>query len=188
MVQYRDDWEVGKRYLNARDQPLTLKHVGSLAHRSGTWYGIEYDDPSLGRHSGVYEGTRLFYTRRNGSGSFIKGGLKRGVSLIEAIEDKYGPLDPGSEELEDSQTQPREPEGYIEKIVLGSSNNAITVEAPNIDQVQKRVGKLEKLREIGLEKRWINGLGGSESKRALLRNRLKGEPLGLTTVRVWMLN
>lgn len=43
----------------------TILYHGPVPPAKGDWYGIEWDDPSRGKHSGVYKktGQRYFQTR-----------------------------------------------------------------------------------------------------------------------------
>lgn len=43
----------------------TILYHGPVPPAKGDWYGIEWDDPSRGKHSGVYDktGQRYFETR-----------------------------------------------------------------------------------------------------------------------------
>ena len=183
---------VGHRYLSGKTRhPLTLRHVGPLPPSAGPttpatprqiWYGVEYDDPSNGKgHSGSYDGVEVFTTRQPGAGAFLKAGregvLVKGKTLVEAVEERYGSIIPHAESS--TQITPKE------KLVLGSSNAGILVEAPNIDGVRRRLGKLERLRQMGLEGQWVGELGGDDETRKVLRERLRGE--GHWTIRqiVW---
>ena len=50
----------------------TVKWIGELPGKEGTWFGIEWDDPARGKHGGELEGTSYFTTRHPTSGSFLK--------------------------------------------------------------------------------------------------------------------
>lgn len=195
---------VGKRYLHGKNRfPVTLRYVGLLPPLRGseaggssassssstiaTWLGVEYDDASQGKHSGTFEGISVFRTRQEGAGAFIR--LKSGNELVEgltfvlAVEERYGRISSSSSEPD---AGPRDhadtastdetsggTQGH-EQFLLGSSNQAIVVEAPGLAEVQKRIGKLERLREIGLDGAWSSSLGADEETKEALRARLKG--------------
>jgi hypothetical protein len=168
-------YEIGHRYLHGKTlRPLTLRFFGCLPNSSSDtkWLGVEYDDPSHGKHSGVYQGTQVFHCRNEGAGSFLKvtaGALTGGKTFIEAIEDRYG----GSES------------GAIQKVVLGGTDG-IVVDAPGMEAVQRRIGRLEGLREAGLDGIWINGLGdGTAVKRRLVRKSFDGFWLILQGYTCW---
>lgn len=38
----------------------TVKFIGSVEGTSGTWLGIEWDDPTRGKHDGSKDGKRYF--------------------------------------------------------------------------------------------------------------------------------
>ena len=38
----------------------TIRYVGEVAGTSGEWLGIEWDDPTRGKHSGEHKGVRYF--------------------------------------------------------------------------------------------------------------------------------
>jgi len=173
---------VNERYVHTKThKALTVRYVGQLPGASDglTWIGVEYDDPACGKgHSGVYKGTQVFQTVQLGAGAFIKFAgkntpLRRGTSLVDALEERYGAL------VEDAQKPGADTgkHGSSEdsSVVLGSSNAAIVVEAPNMDAVRRRIGRLERLREIGFDGEWVAILGGSADKRQLFKERLKSE-------------
>lgn len=184
------DYAVGERYLHGKTgRPVTLRYIGSLPPSTATssarperdageatWLGIEYDDPAHGRHSGTYKDERVFPCRSEGAGAFVKatkGVLLPGRSFIDALEERYGALLPGST-IRD--TRPGEDKAQSESVKLGTSG--IVVDAPGMQAVRARVGRLEKLREIGLENEWVSDLGADKQKRAVMADRLKGARLG----------
>lgn len=75
----------------------TIKYIGNLP--SHIWgsdtvaLGIEWDDPSRGKHDGIIEGIKYFSTESQGSGSFIKSDSKKISSLrntfVDAILNQY---------------------------------------------------------------------------------------------------
>lgn len=72
------------------------------------------------------------------SGSFIRpsASISYGISFLSALFAKY------SESLHGSS---------LEKVVLGSSNGSIEVEAPGLDRVRNNLSRLERLREVSLD-------------------------------------
>lgn len=87
------------------------------------------------------------------AGSFIRptSHLVYGVSFLTALTSKY------VEELHGSDTQ--------EKVVLGSSQGTIEVEAVSLDKVRQKFARLDQLREISLE--YANVVKGDEPGRIL---------------------
>jgi tubulin-specific chaperone E len=41
----------------------TVLYIGPVKDTSGTWLGVEWDDPSRGKHSGTHNGVQYFSTR-----------------------------------------------------------------------------------------------------------------------------
>ncbi|KAL0059989.1 hypothetical protein AAF712_013225 [Marasmius tenuissimus] len=121
----------------------TVKFLGTVDGTDGTWLGVEWDDPSRGKHDGVKDGKRYFSCRFPNAGSFIRpsANVKRGVSFLEGLTSKY------IEAFHGSTTQ--------EKVTLGSSNGAIEVEAVNLDKVRGKFSNLSRLREVSLENELI---------------------------------
>ncbi|WVQ85016.1 hypothetical protein IAT38_007180 [Cryptococcus sp. DSM 104549] len=190
-------YTIGQRYLSAKNHhPLTLRYVGPLppspsqdSNSASTeeqiWLGIEYDDPSHGKHSGVFKGAQVFSTREERSGAFLKfigEPLVRGKALVQSIEERYGAIDPAastgvvgaSEELAEGGAGQEAEQEEEKGIVLGSSNNAIIVKTPNWQGAKRRVSKLENLRNMGFEDEALGGVGGGEEVRAIMRQRLRG--------------
>jgi dynactin complex subunit len=38
----------------------TVRYIGEVAGTTGTWLGVEWDDPTRGKHDGVKDGIRYF--------------------------------------------------------------------------------------------------------------------------------
>lgn len=49
----------GKR-LSYDGQLCTVRFVGEVKGTKGEWLGVEWDDPTRGKHNGVHEGVRYF--------------------------------------------------------------------------------------------------------------------------------
>ncbi|KAK9454468.1 hypothetical protein V1511DRAFT_502092 [Dipodascopsis uninucleata] len=70
----------------------TVRFLGELPAWPGeTAVGIEWDDPSRGKHSGSLNGIKYFECRVPGSGSFIKASRKKDLprEFVEALRNKY---------------------------------------------------------------------------------------------------
>jgi hypothetical protein len=190
-----DNLRLGGRYLHYNtSHPLTLRYIGPLppaqtndptdASSSSVtiWLGVEYDEAQYGKgHSGVYKGIEVFECRQPLSGAFIKyspGVLIRGPSFVQAIEERYGSISThrdGAHVQSQAPTEAGAAGAESETVQLG--NSGIVVEAPGMKGVQKRIGRLERLREIGLDNDHVGSLStdGEEAKVMVLRERLKGE-------------
>jgi hypothetical protein len=73
------------------------------------------------------------------SGSFIRptSNISYGASFLKALYSKYVELPHGS--------------GSQEKVLLGSSNGAIEVEAVDLDKIRGKFANLDRLREVSLD-------------------------------------
>jgi len=70
-----------------------VRFIGSLetCETSALWVGIEWDNPTRGKHDGTYNGKKYFHCIRN-KGSFIKLEQLEKIprrSFVEALMDKY---------------------------------------------------------------------------------------------------
>ncbi|KAJ7161512.1 hypothetical protein C8R43DRAFT_1063744 [Mycena crocata] len=123
----------------------TIKFVGNIENTSGIWLGVEWDDPKRGKHDGVKDGKRYFNCRIQNAGSFIRptAGISYGTSFLKALYSKYVELPHGSESQE--------------KVLLGSSNGAIEVEAVDLDKIRGKFANLDRLREVSLDNENVSG-------------------------------
>ncbi|CCM04714.1 uncharacterized protein FIBRA_06901 [Fibroporia radiculosa] len=117
----------------------TVRFVGEIEGTAGTWLGVEWDDPQRGKHDGVKDGKRYFSCSVPGAGSFIRQSpaITYGQSFLTSLISKYIELPRGST--------------AVEKVILGSSNGAIEVEAVGLDRIRGNLAQLERLREISLD-------------------------------------
>ncbi|EKM55323.1 uncharacterized protein PHACADRAFT_173426 [Phanerochaete carnosa HHB-10118-sp] len=117
----------------------TIRFVGAVEGTQGIWLGVEWDDPARGKHDGVKDSRRYFTCRVPNSGSFIRPtavGISYGTSFLKALFSKYTEAFHGA---------------GIEKVVLGSSNGAIEVEAVGLDKIRSKLSNLRWLREVSLD-------------------------------------
>jgi hypothetical protein len=193
-------YAINRRYIHTEyGLPLTVKYIGPLPPTSTqvsegsssnptTWIGVEWDDPTRGKHSGAYQDLQVFRTRIPGSASFLKfkptkrarttgegsaglkGMLDEGKGFFQAVYERYidSQLDTDAHHgnTPTNQTQ----SSAVGKVVLGSSNGQITVEMPNLDKVVRKLRKgvddtlsdnghaSLDVKEIGLEGQWVYGV------------------------------
>ncbi|KAI2618472.1 Thioesterase/thiol ester dehydrase-isomerase [Hypoxylon sp. NC1633] len=71
----------------------TVRYIGEVSGTSGTWLGVEWDDPTRGKHHGSHKGVRYF-TCRSKSGtaaSFVRPTrpAEKPQSFVAALTEKY---------------------------------------------------------------------------------------------------
>ncbi|XP_034244405.1 tubulin-specific chaperone E [Thrips palmi] len=72
----------------------TIRFVGEIQNQPGTWVGVEWDDPSRGKHDGSHNGVSYFKTSHPTSGSFVRSTkLNFGISCVDAIHQRYGKVE-----------------------------------------------------------------------------------------------
>ncbi|KAF9469222.1 CAP Gly-rich domain-containing protein [Collybia nuda] len=125
--------------INLAGQFGTVRFAGNVDNTTGVWLGIEWDDPSRGKHDGIKDSKRYFSCRIQNAGSFIRPSavnLSYGRSFLDALVAKYVEPPHGSESQE--------------KVLLGSSNGTIVVEAVRLDKIRGNLARLERLKEVSL--------------------------------------
>ena len=54
-----DDCHIGKR-LSYDGNLCTVRYIGSVKGTTGIWLGVEWDDPTRGKHPGEHKGVKYF--------------------------------------------------------------------------------------------------------------------------------
>lgn len=104
----RNTFRIGSRIVIAGRHLATIRFLGQVHGQDGEWVGLEWDDPSRGKHDGMYDGVRYFECQRNtashgrceednthaGPGSLIRlrkliQNAETGISLEKAIDERY---------------------------------------------------------------------------------------------------
>ena len=95
---------IGKR-LSFDGHLCTVRYRGSIQGTKGEWLGVEWDDPTRGKHSGEHQGTRYFTCLNPSptSASFVRPTRKSDLprTFVQALKFKYA-----SEENEDDFQDP----------------------------------------------------------------------------------
>lgn len=55
----QDEHHLGQR-LSYDGALCTVRYIGDVGGTTGLWLGVEWDDPSRGKHDGAHKGTRYF--------------------------------------------------------------------------------------------------------------------------------
>ncbi|KAJ3034206.1 hypothetical protein HDV00_005377 [Rhizophlyctis rosea] len=115
----------------------TIRFHGPVpANTTTDWYGIEWDNPTRGKHSGTYNGITYFTTGIPNSGSFLRTTSKNirfPIGFLQALHDKY------VVQL-----------GVDGNVRLGGGDGKVEVETVGWDKIARKQTRLERLREVGL--------------------------------------
>ncbi|KAI4719861.1 hypothetical protein E4T48_03902 [Aureobasidium sp. EXF-10727] len=106
----------GKR-LSTKGERCTVRYVGEVKGKQGQWLGVEWDDPTRGKHSGTHDGIEYFKCRSSPSlyaygvvltsskgrsayptpGSFIRPSVSwdQPKTFLEALKTKYAAVETG---------------------------------------------------------------------------------------------
>ncbi|KAI1767586.1 Thioesterase/thiol ester dehydrase-isomerase [Hypoxylon sp. FL1150] len=71
----------------------TVRYVGEVSGTSGSWLGVEWDDPTRGKHDGSHKGTRYFTCKSKSAtaASFVRPTrpAEKPQSFVVAVTEKY---------------------------------------------------------------------------------------------------
>ncbi|GAA5968895.1 hypothetical protein JCM11641_000770 [Rhodosporidiobolus odoratus] len=150
------------------DDPIPLPQLGTILYEGpvpptkGLWYGIEWDDSTRGKHSGIHDktGVRYFETRVHGAGSFLRPEAKGlnvcGKTFKQALFSKYLDLNLLAPSAHPSSPLPEQQSesGSEATSQLYATERNFDVEVVLSKKVNDRFKQLGRLREVGLE--WEN--------------------------------
>ncbi|KAK4229771.1 HotDog domain-containing protein [Podospora fimiseda] len=73
----------------------TVRYIGEVAGTTGSWLGVEWDDPSRGKHDGQHKGVRYFSCKNKSptAASFIRPTRQpdEPETFLSAVQKKYAP-------------------------------------------------------------------------------------------------
>ncbi|KAL4942686.1 hypothetical protein BDV06DRAFT_191637 [Aspergillus oleicola] len=119
----------------------TIRYVGKVEGTSGEWLGVEWDDPTRGKHSGQHQGVRYFTCSRNHltAGSFVRPSrpVDKPRSFLEALRGKYAPGGAGA----DAGAGVEQPIKFKNKVA----------EEVGFDKIRKQLADLEELKIVLLD-------------------------------------
>jgi len=119
----------------------SVRYHGPLSGTKGEWLGVEWDDPTRGKHDGVHEGQRIFQCLSSSptAASFVRPSRKPDPerTLLDAIRFKYG----------------RAKQDANVKAGGGEASNVIAisgkiVEEVGFEKIQKQLSVLAELRIV----------------------------------------
>ncbi|KAG7217941.1 hypothetical protein INR49_020763 [Caranx melampygus] len=80
---------VGRR-VSCGGERATVRYVGPVPPTAGLWLGVEWDDPTRGKHDGSHDGVQYFSCRHSTGGSFLRPGkVSFGVDYLAAVRRVY---------------------------------------------------------------------------------------------------
>ncbi|KAJ4380494.1 hypothetical protein N0V86_003849 [Didymella sp. IMI 355093] len=153
------DIYTGKR-LSFDGQLCTVRFRGAVEGTKGEWLGVEWDDPTRGKHSGQHQGHRYFecLSTHATAGSFIRPTRKPDAprSFVEALKAKYA-----DDDFEDPSVQvvfvtKEGDNAQIRKDPATRLNQPIrfngkVAEEVGFDKIRKRLAQLEELKYVILD-------------------------------------
>ncbi|KAJ8663395.1 hypothetical protein O0I10_000634 [Lichtheimia ornata] len=127
----------------------TVRFYGQVEGTKGEWIGVEWDDPTRGKHDGSHQGTRYF-TSTNGptSCSFIRPHPTKvitGRPFLDALKEKY---------LVDEDHK----EEDVGHVYFGG-NKDLVVETVGFGKIEREQRNLSNLKVVGLADQQINTAG-----------------------------
>jgi dynactin complex subunit len=135
------DLEVGERLVIAKHR-ATVRYIGPVEGQEGTWVGVEWDDPSRGKHDGTTGGKRYFICSCDSpaAASFVRiSKISRGSSLVDALVLRY------TNQLAEGQAAA---DGQV--FLHTSSHRKVWVELVGEQKVTERLSKTELLQAARL--------------------------------------
>lgn len=128
----------------------TVRYHGPLSDTKGEWLGVEWDDPTRGKHDGMHNGQRIFDCLSSSpiAASFVRPSRKPDPerTLLEAIKFKYGM----------AKTDPRAPSGEAETTQIAISGKV--VEEVGFEKIQKQLSVLGDLRIVLVDELTVSGV------------------------------
>ena len=138
---------IGKR-LSFEGHLCTVRHIGPLEGTRGLWLGVEWDDPTRGKHNGSYEGKSVFKcaSAAVSPASFIRPARRSDSprTIMDALRVKY------HAELREH--------GWDDKKSVSVEISGKTVEEIGFEKISKQQAMLENIRIAVLDQLHVCGL------------------------------
>ena len=151
-----------ENFLNTRvelnDQIGMVKYVGKLKHKEdpSLWVGVEWEDPSRGKHNGTVEGVEYFKTTNNlPSGSLIRlNKINIGSTFEQAINFKYNFYNSKGNDIHQLLDRALETDNFIK-----ANKKIINIELVGKEKAVKEFSSYSKMVCIDLTNCYIKELG-----------------------------
>lgn len=125
-----------------------IKYIGTVDGHDGQWIGVEWDDPSRGRHNGTVNGHYYFETKFPKSGSLIRSEkIHKFETLEDAIRERY---------------LPPEQQSFINDELLNEARDALSapfMKVVGMEKLRERQSKLKFTEDITICHSTINQAG-----------------------------
>lgn len=155
------DIYVGQRRSYA-EALCTVRYYGPLSNTKGEWLGVEWDDPSRGKHSGQHEGQQIFQCLSSSptAASFVRPSRKQDPerTLLEAIRFKYAPK---------TASVDRAGNPAISDTAIEISGKV--VEEVGFERIQKQLSVLTDLKIVLVDELVVSGVDSRHNKREAIR-------------------
>jgi len=122
----------------------TVMYEGSVDGTKGSWLGVEWDDPSRGKHDGTHAGVSYFKAKGPNSASFIREAKANfGKSFMRAVNERY-------------RTR-LEPEVAAQMHVRGSTDQITAVKLVGNEQIAERQSRIDRLEDVHVSDMRVRG-------------------------------
>jgi tubulin-specific chaperone E len=186
LLKFEEDKHHHHEFLNRRievsDHIGTVKYVGKLKHTNKDdefWVGVEWDDPSRGKHNGTVEGCQYFSCQHHTGGSLLKfTKVNFGHTFQEAIDFKYNFFNSNNaDDLYQFLNKAVESDLYIQ-----ANKKRITIELVGKEKAIKKFSQIENIHNVDLAFSYISHI---ESDLVTKFSRLKELILQKTLFHKW---
>ncbi|KAE8375150.1 hypothetical protein BDV26DRAFT_283726 [Aspergillus bertholletiae] len=135
----------------------TIRYAGKVEGTTGEWFGVEWDDPTRGKHSGEHQGVRYFAckSKHPTAGSFVRPSraADKPRSFLEALREKYA-----SEFEEEAARRRRGDAASGDALHKPIEISGKIVEEVGFDKIRKQLAELQELKIVLLDGLQVAGV------------------------------
>ncbi|KAL1964702.1 hypothetical protein VTN77DRAFT_6728 [Rasamsonia byssochlamydoides] len=135
----------------------TVRYIGEVEGTKGDWLGVEWDDPTRGKHSGEHKGVKYFKckSKQPTAGSFVRPNrpADQPRSFLEALRQKYA--SEFEEELARRKQGGGENAAQLHDLILISGK---VVEEVGFEKIRKQLAELQELKIVLLDGLCVAGV------------------------------
>ncbi|KIW95216.1 uncharacterized protein Z519_03800 [Cladophialophora bantiana CBS 173.52] len=141
----------------------TVRYHGPLSNTKGEWLGVEWDDPSRGKHNGQHEGQQIFQCLSSSptAASFVRPSRNPDPerTLLEAVKFKYAPVSSSG----------------VNATVSSAADDMIeisgkVVEEVGFERIQKQLSVLTDLKIVLVDELVVSGIARRGASKQHIRN------------------